>query len=51
MLKDKQQVEDIKAPVDRLNGGFSMLGIPFECKSVNGCLRQGDHLMLMHQQL
>ncbi|MBA8903069.1 plasmid pRiA4b ORF-3 family protein [Phyllobacterium sp. P30BS-XVII] len=51
IVKDKQQVEEIKALVDRLNGRVSMLGIPFERKSVNGRFRQGDHLMLMHQQL
>lgn len=29
MLKDERQVEDIKALVGRLNGRFSLLGIPF----------------------
>lgn len=51
MLKDKRRVEDIKALVDRLNGRFSMLGTPFERKSVNSRFGQGDHLTLMHQQM
>jgi len=46
MLKDKRRVEDIKALVDRLNGRLSMLGTPFERKSVSSRFGQNDHLTL-----
>lgn len=50
-LEDPDRWEEFRETLERIEQRVSWQGQPFERRKVNERLRQGDHLVLMHQQM
>ena len=50
LLKDDALIDELKDVLERLEIRHSWRGQPFSRKAVNARLKNGDHLVLMHQQ-
>lgn len=50
-LDDPGRAEELRATLERLKERASWLGQPFARRIANERLRQGEHLVLMHQQM
>lgn len=50
-LNDPGRAEELRATLERLKEHASWLGQPFVRRKANERLRQGEHLVLMHQQI
>ncbi len=50
-IDDPDRAEELREALGRIEVRASMLGVPFSRKAVNRRLHDGEHLVLMHQQI
>ncbi|MER9217109.1 plasmid pRiA4b ORF-3 family protein [Mesorhizobium sp. M0663] len=50
-LSDPDRMDALRGTLERIEARASMLGTSFERRKVNSRLREGEHLVLMHQQM
>ncbi len=51
MMDDPDRWEEFRETLERIDQRVSWQVQPFERRKVNERLRQGDHLVLVHQQM
>lgn len=51
VLDDPERADELRAALERLNEHANWLGERFERRKTDERLQQGEHLILMHQQM